>query len=85
MATSIRMSAKKIPEFKVIILGDTSVGKTCILLRFQHNMFLPEHQTTVGASFTTKTVETPNGLANLKLWDTAGQEMYRALVPMYSR
>lgn len=76
---------KKIPDFKVIVVGDTSVGKTSIILRFQHNVFLPEHQATVGASFITKTVNTPHGQANLNLWDTAGQERYRSLVPMYAR
>lgn len=78
-------SSKKAPDFKVIVVGDTAVGKTSIILRFQHDVFLPEHQATVGASFITKTVETPNGPANLNLWDTAGQERYRSLVPMYSR
>lgn len=77
--------SRKIPEFKVISVGETAVGKTSIIMRFQHNVFLPEHQATVGASYITKTVETPHGQANLMLWDTAGQERYRSLVPMYAR
>jgi Ras-related protein Rab-5C len=73
------------PEFKAIIVGDAAVGKTSLIMRFHHNVFLPDHQPTVGASFVTKTVQTPAGPANLNIWDTAGQERYRSLVPMYCR
>jgi small GTP-binding protein len=69
----------------VIFLGDSCVGKTSILQRFQHNEFCAEHSSTVGASFFTKRVETERGAVHLNLWDTAGHERYRCLVPMYSR
>jgi small GTP-binding protein len=75
----------EIPEFKVITVGDTAVGKTSIIMRFQHDVFLPEHQNSIGGSFITKRIETPTGSLNLNIWDTAGQERYRSLVPMYSR
>jgi len=77
--------AKKIPEFKVVFVGDTAVGKTSIIMRYQHNVFMTDFQSTVGAAFVSKTVQTKNGDANLHIWDTAGQERYRSLVPMYSR
>jgi Ras-related protein Rab-5C len=74
-----------LPQYKAIVVGDTAVGKTSIILRFHHNVFLPDHQPTVGGSFITKRVETPHGPASLNLWDTAGQERYRSLVPIYCR
>lgn len=74
-----------LPEFKTIVVGDTAVGKTSIIMRFYHNIFLPVHQQTVSGSFVTKRVDRPWGPCNLNLWDTAGQERYRALVPMYCR
>ena len=72
-------------EHKVIIVGDSAVGKTSIIMRFHRNAFFPDHQATVGASFISKTIETKHGNVVLNTWDTAGQEKYRSLVPMYSR
>jgi Ras-related protein Rab-5C len=77
--------AGTLPEFKAIVVGDASVGKTSLILRFHRDVFQPDHQPTVGGSFITKTVETPLGPAALNIWDTAGQERYRSLVPMYCR
>ena len=72
-------------EHKVIVVGDTSVGKTSIVMKYHKGTYLDEHQPTVGASFITKSIETKNGKININIWDTAGQEKYRSLVPMYSR
>ena len=81
-----KMNVKsRVPEFKVIVVGDTAVGKTSIILRYRHDVYLPDHEPTVGASFITRTIQTPYGPANVNIWDTAGQERYRSLVPMYSR
>ena len=76
---------KKIPEFKIVFVGDTAVGKTSIIMRYQHNVFMTDSQSTVGAAFVSKTVKTNYGEASLHVWDTAGQERYRSLVPMYSK
>jgi small GTP-binding protein len=81
----MKHNRKEIPEYKVITVGDTAVGKTSIIMRFQHDVFLPEHQNSIGGSFITKRMETQAGPVNLNIWDTAGQERYRSLVPMYSR
>jgi Ras-related protein Rab-22 len=70
---------------KAILIGEANVGKTSILMRFHHELFLPEIHPTVGASFIVKRVQTEHGVANLEIWDTAGQELYRSLVPMYCR
>lgn len=77
--------SQRVPEYKIIFVGDTAVGKTSIIMRIQHDMFLPDHQSTVGASFVTKIVETSYGEIKVNIWDTAGQEKYRSLVPMYTR
>lgn len=72
-------------DSKIIILGDTSVGKTSILIQFNSNHFESTIESTVGASFSTKVVETSNGPVELFMWDTAGQEKYRSLIPMYTK
>ena len=77
--------ATKSPEYKVIIVGDSSVGKSSIVNRYHRNSFCSEYQSTVGASFVTRTIQTQSGKVNINIWDTAGQEKYRSLVPMYSR
>jgi small GTP-binding protein len=75
----------KIPTFKVITLGDPSVGKTSILTQFQQSKFFADQPSTVGAYFFTKRIDSQVGPIHLNLWDTAGHEQYRCLLPMYSR
>lgn len=70
-------------EFKVVVLGDKSVGKTCLVLRFIEGYFAPKQQSTIGAFFLTKKFSLPNGtLCKMQLWDTAGQERFRAMAPV---
>ena len=76
---------QKIPDFKIVFVGDSAVGKTSIIKRYHSNDFSPETPSTIGAAFVSKTVNSPYGEAILHLWDTAGQERYRSLVPMYAR
>eukprot|EP00439_Symbiodinium_sp_Y106_P077955 s920_g16.t2 len=71
--------------FKLVLLGDASVGKSSILLRFLHNKFSEEIATTVGAAFNTKTIESKGRQVKFEIWDTAGQERFRSLAPMYYR
>jgi len=69
---------------KLVLLGNTNVGKSAILLRYVSHEFLPAPVPTVGASFTTKRLpQTDGSVIKLELWDTAGQERYRSLIPMY--
>lgn len=70
-------------EAKVVLLGATSVGKTCIVTRATSDFFDPEQVSTVGASFSAKTIETEDCRVTLRIWDTAGQERFRSLAPMY--
>ena len=70
-------------EFKVVVLGDKGVGKTCLVLRFIEGYFAPKQQSTIGAFFLTKKLQVDSGaVCKLQIWDTAGQERFRAMAPM---
>ena len=73
--------------FKVVLLGDTSVGKTSIIQRYAKGNFKKDQDATVGATFLSKFVELPQSSTQIKLqiWDTAGQEKYRSVTPIYFR
>jgi small GTP-binding protein len=70
---------------KVVLVGDTKVGKSCILTRFVQGTFDRSMPATIGAAFLAKVVTTAGGPVRLQLWDTAGQEKFRSLAPMYYR
>jgi Ras-related protein Rab-21 len=70
-------------EYKVVVLGDKGVGKTCLVLRFIEGYFMAKQQSTVGAFFLTKKVTLPDGTSiKMQIWDTAGQERFRAMAPV---
>ena len=72
-------------EVKVVLLGDTGVGKSSLVLRFVTEDFKEYSESTIGASFMSK-VEVIDGCAyKYQIWDTAGQEKYHSLAPMYYR
>jgi len=75
----------EIPKYKLIFLGDQGVGKSCILNRFLNDTFIEEYQTTIGLDFQSKNVQIDNQDIHLLLYDTAGQEKFRSLIPMYTR
>lgn len=70
-------------EAKVVFLGASCVGKTCIVTRATSDFFDSDEVPTVGASFSTKTINCDNTRVTLRIWDTAGQERFRSLAPMY--
>ena len=70
---------------KLIFLGDQSVGKSCIMNRFMNDTFTEEYQATIGLDFQSKNVQIDNQDIHLLLYDTAGQEKFRSLIPMYTR
>lgn len=73
-------------QYKVILLGDISVGKTSILRRFIEDEFTSEYYCTVGVEFRIKTIYLNNNLgADLKIWDTCGEEKYRTITRQYYR
>lgn len=74
------------PGYKLVLLGDTSVGKTSLVWRFVNNQFNEAVETTVGAAFSTQSVTLENGkIIKFEIWDTAGQERFKSLAPMYYR
>lgn len=70
---------------KLVLLGESFVGKTAISTRFVRDIFDENYKGTVGASFLSKTIEVDGYSFDLAIWDTAGQEVYRTLTPMYYR
>ena len=72
-------------SLKVVVVGDSGVGKTCLLIRFVRDMFDEESQPTLGVEFMTKIVTTENHRIQLQLWDTAGQELFRSVTRGYYR
>ena len=71
--------------FRYIIVGDISVGKSCILLQFTDKKFRVEHEITVGVEFGAKTIELNRKVIKIQIWDTAGQEQFQAITRTYYR
>lgn len=69
--------------FKYILIGDTGVGKTCMLLQFTDKRFSHEHDMTIGVEFGTSSVTVNNESIKLQIWDTAGQETFRSITRSY--
>ncbi|KAJ4461854.1 putative Ras-related protein RABF2b [Paratrimastix pyriformis] len=70
---------------KVVLLGEVQVGKTSVVLRFTSDSFNSEQESTMGAAFSTKSIELGDKIVRFDIWDTAGQERYHSLAPMYYR
>lgn len=68
---------------KVIIIGDSAVGKTNMLLRTCDNKFVPNHLSTIGVDFKMKLIDIDNKKLKMQLWDTAGQERYKTINNIY--
>mmetsp|Transcript_13730 Transcript_13730/g.19684 ORF Transcript_13730/g.19684 Transcript_13730/m.19684 type:complete len:195 (-) Transcript_13730:192-776(-) len=79
------MSNSRICHFKLVLLGDTAVGKSCLVVRFVRDEFFEFQEPTIGAAFLTQTVGLDDCTVKFEIWDTAGQERYRSLAPMYYR
>jgi small GTP-binding protein len=70
-------------SLKIVVVGDAGVGKTCLLLRFVRDEWDPDSQSTLGVEFLAKVVNTDSHRIQLQLWDTAGQEIFRAVTRGY--
>jgi Ras-related protein Rab-21 len=77
------LSAKKVVTIKVVLIGNSGVGKTCISQRYINDSFTNNEQSTVGASYFQKKLEIDGKSINLDIWDTAGQERYRSMGKMF--
>ena len=69
--------------FKLLIIGEATVGKTCLLLRYADDSFTQNHITTIGIDFKTKFININNSVIKLQIWDTAGQERFRTITKSY--
>jgi len=72
-------------KFKIVFLGDQGVGKTSIIKRFIYDTFDESNAATIGVDLISKTVTLQSKTIRLNLWDTAGQEKFRCLIPGYIR
>eukprot|EP00474_Spongospora_subterranea_P008691 CRZ09149.1 hypothetical protein [Spongospora subterranea] len=71
--------------FKVVLIGDSGVGKSNLLSRFTRNEFNLESKSTIGVEFATRSIKTEDKVIKAQIWDTAGQERYRAITSAYYR
>ncbi|KAJ4939028.1 hypothetical protein JOQ06_028491 [Pogonophryne albipinna] len=71
--------------FRLLMLGDSGVGKTCMLRRFTESEFDPSHISTIGVDFKMKTLELDGMRVRVQIWDTAGQERYQTITKQYYR
>jgi len=78
-------SANPLRKFKLVLLGEQSVGKTSLITRFMYDTFDSTYQATIGIDFLSKTMYLEDRTVRLQLWDTAGQERFRSLIPSYIR
>lgn len=86
MATAYGDYSQKIDYvFKVVVVGDSAVGKSQILSRFAKNEFSLDSKSTIGVEFQTRTVVIEDKTIKAQIWDTAGQERYRAVTSAYYR
>ncbi|CAM9161168.1 unnamed protein product [Scytosiphon promiscuus] len=79
------MTSGRVCHFKLVLLGDTAVGKSCLVVRFVRDEFFEYQEPTIGAAFLTQKVQLDDATVKFEIWDTAGQERYRSLAPMYYR
>ncbi|XP_065053347.1 ras-related protein Rab-18-B-like isoform X2 [Rhopilema esculentum] len=70
---------------KILIIGESAVGKSSLLIRFADDTFDPDIGPTIGVDFKVKTISIEGNKAKLAIWDTAGQERFRTLTPSYYR
>ncbi|KAG8497714.1 hypothetical protein CXB51_007267 [Gossypium anomalum] len=71
--------------FKIVLIGDSGVGKSNLLSRFTRNEFCLESKSTIGVEFATRTLQVEGRTVKAQIWDTAGQERYRAITSAYYR
>lgn len=72
-------------QYKLVLLGESAVGKSSLVLRFVKGQFFEFQESTIGAAFLTQAVVVDDCTVKYEIWDTAGQERYHSLAPMYYR
>lgn len=71
--------------FKLLLIGDSGVGKSCLLLRFADDTYTESYISTIGVDFKIRTIELESKTIKLQIWDTAGQERFRTITSSYYR
>ncbi|XP_056271747.1 ras-related protein Rab-19 [Pseudoliparis swirei] len=71
--------------FKIILVGDSNVGKTCVVQSFKSGIFIEKQQNTIGVDFTVRTLDVDGKKVKMQVWDTAGQERFRTITQSYYR
>lgn len=71
--------------FKLLLIGDSGVGKSCLLLRFADDTYTDSYISTIGVDFKIRTIELEGKTVKLQIWDTAGQERFRTITSSYYR
>jgi small GTP-binding protein len=72
-------------SFKIIVIGDPGVGKSCLTLKATKNLFESNYTTTVGFEFFTFNIKINDKIIKLQIWDTCGQEVYKSLISNFYR
>merc|ERR1711977_396715 len=79
-------AGSRFAQFKLVLLGESAVGKSSLVLRFVKDQFDDYRESTIGAAFLTQTITLDESTTvKFEIWDTAGQERYKSLAPMYYR
>ena len=79
------MNAEYDHLFKLLLIGDSGVGKSCLLLRFADDTYTETYISTIGVDFKIRTIEIAGKSVKLQIWDTAGQERFRTITSSYYR
>ncbi|XP_077239385.1 ras-related protein Rab11B-like [Tasmannia lanceolata] len=85
MTSSYRVDEDYDYLFKLVLIGDSGVGKSNLLSRFTRNEFSLESKSTIGVEFATRSIRVDDKVVKAQIWDTAGQERYRAITSAYYR
>ncbi|KAK7374456.1 hypothetical protein VNO80_07886 [Phaseolus coccineus] len=83
--SSLEMNPEYDYLFKLLLIGDSGVGKSCLLLRFADDSYIESYISTIGVDFKIRTVEQDGKTIKLQIWDTAGQERFRTITSSYYR
>eukprot|EP00037_Helgoeca_nana_P031869 m.410988 g.410988 ORF g.410988 m.410988 type:complete len:279 (-) comp28539_c0_seq1:214-1050(-) len=83
--TSLKMNPEYDYLFKLLLIGDSGVGKSCLLLRFADDTYTESYISTIGVDFKIRTIELDGKTIKLQIWDTAGQERFRTITSSYYR
>merc|ERR1712083_524879 len=84
-ADAMAMAAEYDYLFKLLLIGDSGVGKSCLLLRFADDTYTESHISTIGVDFKIRTIQLDGKTIKLQIWDTAGQERFRTITSSYYR